>query len=223
MQEFGCEAVLFDLDGVLVDSNVVVERIWREWAGKFGIDAERLIEVSHGRRSAEIIRLFAPDLDADSEARKLDKAEVEDLDGVLEIKGAGELLSSLPKDGWKVATSGTRSLATKRMEHVGLPVPERFVSADDVANGKPHPEPYLKGAELLGVRPEACVVVEDALNGVRAAKSAGMLAVAVATTYRREDLSEADAVANSLEEIVVTARTRSRGDDGLRFELRIAE
>ena len=93
-----------------------------------------------------------PDLDADSEARELERIEANDLDGVLEIEGARELLSSLPADGWTVVTSGTRGLASKRMEHAGLPLPERFVSADDVENGKPHPEAYLKGAEIL-----ACV------------------------------------------------------------------
>lgn len=217
MTTFECDAILFDLDGVLVDSTAVVVRIWREWAEDRGLDAERLLEVAHGRRTAETIRLFAPDLDADSEARELERLEAGDLDGVLEIEGARELLSSLPADGWTVVTSGTRAIASGRMVHVGLPLPERFVSADDVENGKPHPEAYLKGAEVLGVRPEACVVVEDAPSGVSSARSAGMRVIAVATTYREDDLHEADAVAASLSGIQAT--TRPGGEP--RFEVRV--
>ena len=214
---FECDAILFDLDGVLVDSQAVVVRTWHEWAKEKDLDAGRILEVAHGRRPAEVVRLFAPHLDADAEARELERMETNDLEGVLEIEGARELLSSLPADGWTVVTSGTRALASGRMEHVGLPLPERFVSADDVENGKPHPEAYLKGAEILGVSPEACVVVEDAPSGVSSAKSAGMRVIAVATTYREDDLHEADAVVASLTDFQATLLDGS----GPRFELRV--
>jgi len=221
VRTFGCEAILFDLDGVLVDSTAVVVRTWRDWARDRGLDAERILEIAHGRPAAETVRLFAPHLDADSEARELERMEAENLDCVLEVDGARELLSALPADGWTVVTSGTRALASKRMEHVGLPLPERFVSADDVENGKPHPEAYLKGAEVLGVRPEACVVIEDAPSGVSSAKSAGMRVIAVATTHREEDLKEADAVAASLASIRAFPRPDSGAEGGPRFELRV--
>jgi sugar-phosphatase len=214
---FECDAILFDLDGVLVDSQAVVVRTWQEWAVEKDLDAGRILEVAHGRRPAEVVRLFAPHLDADAEARELERMETNDLEGVLEIEGARELLSSLPADGWTVVTSGTRALASGRMEHVGLPLPERFVSADDVENGKPHPEAYLKGAEILGVSPEACVVVEDAPSGVSSARSAGMRVIAVATTYREDDLHEADAVVASLTDFQATLLDGS----GPRFELRV--
>jgi sugar-phosphatase len=214
---FECDAILFDLDGVLVDSQAVVVRTWQEWAVEKDLDAGRILEVAHGRRPAEVVRLFAPHLDADAAARELERMETNDLEGVLEIEGARELLSSLPADGWTVVTSGTRALASGRMEHVGLPLPERFVSADDVENGKPHPEAYLKGAEILGVSPEACVVVEDAPSGVSSAKSAGMRVIAVATTYREDDLHEADAVVASLTDFQATLLDGS----GPRFELRV--
>src|SRR5215212_767954 len=223
VRTFECEAILFDLDGVLVDSTAVVVRTWREWAEERGLDAGRILEVAHGRRAAETVRLFAPDLDADSEARELERIEVNDLDGVLKIEGARELLSSLPTDGWTVVTSGTRALASSRMEHVGLPLPERFVSADDVENGKPHPEAYLRGAEVLSVRPEACVVVEDAPSGVSSAKSAGMRVIAVGTTYRKDGLGEADAVASSLTDIQATPHPESEAEYGPRFELRVTD
>jgi sugar-phosphatase len=215
-----CDAILFDMDGVLVDSTTGVVRIWREWAEKHGLDVDRVLEVSHGRRVAETIDLVAPELDAASEAREYQRIEVEGLDGVLEIEGAREILASLPPDGWTVVTSGTRFIAQKKLEHVGLPVPNRIVTAEDVEKGKPDPEAYLKGAEALGVRPEACVVVEDAPSGIRSAKAAGMRVIAVATTHRREDLTEADAVAASLAGIRVTPRSKPGAANRSRFEVR---
>jgi mannitol-1-/sugar-/sorbitol-6-phosphatase len=222
VRTFECEAILFDLDGVLVDSNEVVVRTWQSWAEARGLDSERILKVAHGRRTAETIRLVAPDLDADAEAAELERFEAGDLDGVLEIEGARELLSSLPSDAWAVVTSGTRPVATRRMEHLGLPLPKHMVTSEDVENGKPHPEPYLMGAELVGVAPETCVVVEDAPSGVSAARAAGMQVIAVATTYRADDLSEADAVAAALSEIRVS-HPPERGPDGRpRLELRVS-
>ena len=218
VKSLGCEAVLFDLDGVLVDSTRAVVRIWSEWAKRQGIQAERILEVAHGRRTIETVHLVAPHLDAEEETRELERVEIGDLDGVLEVEGALELISSIPNDGWTVVTSGPRALATRRLEHAMLPRPVRFVAAEDVKEGKPHPEAYLKGAEILGVRPEDCVVIEDAPSGIRAGKSAGMTVVAVATTHDEDDLSEADAIVASLTDIRVVT-----GTGGSRFEVRVRD
>ena len=217
VRSFGCNAFLFDLDGVLVDSTAVVERIWSEWAERRGIEAERIMEVAHGRRTLETIRLVAPELDAEAETTELERLEVENLDSVLAVEGALELISSLPHDGWTVVTSGPRALAARRLEHTGLPVPDHFITAEDVEEGKPHPEAYLKGAEILDVSPESCVVIEDAPSGIQAGKAAGMTVVAVATTHDRDELSGADAVVNSLMEIGVSTGSR------MHFELRLPE
>ena len=217
MKTLKCNGVLFDLDGVLVDSARVVVRTWRTWARQKGLDAERFIKVAHGRRPAETVRLIAPDLDAESEASELERIEVGDKDGILEVEGALELLGSLPEGSWTVVTSGSRPLASGRMRHVGLPLPERFVTADDVENGKPHPEAYLKGAEILGAAPETCVVIEDAPAGVRSAKAAGMKVVAVATTHREKDLHEADAVVGALSDVRV--RAQAGAEDSTRLKL----
>jgi len=218
VKSLGCEAVLFDLDGVLVDSTRAVVRIWSEWAKRQGIQAERILEVAHGRRTIETVHLVAPHLDAEEETRELERVEIGDLDGVLEVEGALELISSIPNDGWTVVTSGPRALATRRLEHAMLPRPVRFVAAEDVKEGKPHPEAYLKGAEILGVSPEDCVVIEDAPSGIRAGKSAGMTVVAVATTHDEDDLSEADAIVASLTDIRVVT-----GTGGSRFEVRVRD
>jgi sugar-phosphatase len=219
MRILGCEGVLFDLDGVLVDSARVVVRTWHTWARTKGLDAERFIEIAHGRRPAETVRIIAPDLDAESEGAELERIEVDDTDGILEVEGALELLATLPEGSWTVVTSGSRALASGRMRHVGLPLPERFVTADDVENGKPHPEAYLKGAEILGASPETCVVIEDAPAGLQSAKAAGMRVVAVATTHREEDLHEADVVVGALSDIRVLTQAGDGGNGRKRLTL----
>lgn len=207
MRSFECQAILFDLDGVLVDSTPAVVNTWNKWAERRGMDSDHILEVAHGRRTVETIRLVAPELDAEAEAQELERMEVEDLEGVYKIAGARELLSSIPDNRWAVVTSGTRSLATRRMKHAGLPLPSILVSAEDVTNGKPDPEAYLKGANLTGFSPEQCLVVEDAPSGISAGRSAGTTVVAVATTHRKEDLAEADTVVKSLSELRFDAET----------------
>jgi mannitol-1-/sugar-/sorbitol-6-phosphatase len=201
MDRFGCEAILFDLDGVLVDSTTSIVRTWKIWAERHGLDAAQIVEFAHGRRSEETLRAFASHLDADAEARELERIELEDAANVLKVEGASDLLAAIPAGAWAIVTSGTRAIATARMRHTDLPVPRVVVSADDVENGKPDPECYLKAAELLGVAQENCVVVEDAPPGIQAARSAGMAVVAVTTTHPASELSDADAVAQALNDV----------------------
>src|SRR5215204_6033518 len=201
MRSFECEAVLFDLDGVLVNSTRPVERVWRAWAERHGLDAAQVVEVAHGRRTIEAVQLFTPYLDTEAEAKELERAEIEDTTGLLEADGAATLIASLPFRSWAVVTSGTRALARARLKNTGLQIPRVLVGADDVEKGKPDPECYLKGAQLLGVVAERCVVVEDTPVGIQAARSAGMVAIAVATTHRASELSEADIVIRALSEV----------------------
>ena len=141
-----------------------------------------------------MIRAVAPHLDAEAEAAKLESREAADHDGVSVMPGAVELMRSIPAGRWGVVTSGTRHLATARLQLAGIPIPKVMIAADEVANGKPHPEPYLKGAELLGVKPEECLVIEDAPAGIRAAHAGGMKVIALTSTYPASALNEADAV-----------------------------
>ena len=212
---FSCAAILFDLDGVLVDSTASVARFWALWATEHDVSPEEAVRVAHGRRTLETIRLLAPHLDAESETVRLERREADDTDGVGRVKGALELLSSLPAQRWAVVTSGTRYLATRRLATNGLPAPAVFVTADEVTLGKPHPEPYLQGAERLGLSPKDCLVFEDAPAGIEAARAAGMTAIGVATTYPAAELTRADAVVRDLSQV----RTRLDGDGRLEVML----
>ena len=203
MQQFRCTAVLFDLDGVLVDSTRSVARLWRLWAAETGVDPERILEIAHGRRTIEVVRQLAPAVDAESEVRKIEKREADDTDGVRVMPGAYDLLSTLPDAQWGVVTSGTNYLATSRLRRAGLPIPRVLVSADEVTKGKPHPEPYLKGAQLIGVAPADCLVIEDAPAGVQSAHAAGMKSIGLTSTYSAAELHEADALVESLGQIHV--------------------
>src|SRR5215211_2955018 len=203
MSWFDCEAILLDLDGVLVDSEYSIEQATRIWAERHGLDADQILKGAHGKRAEDVVRDAAPHLEPDAEARELDRIELEDVANVRKVEGAAELLAALPTDSWAIATSGTRAQAIARLRGTGLPVPKILVSAEDVENGKPDPECYLKAAELTGVAPQKCVVVEDALPGILAARSAAMVVIAVATTHSASELSDADAVARALIDIRV--------------------
>jgi len=203
MVNFQCSAILFDLDGVLVDSTRSVARQWRLWAAENNIDPEKVLEIAHGRRTIEVVRILAPHLDAKAEETRIEKREANDNGGVTVMPGAAELLKSIPEGRWCVVTSGTRYLATSRLRLFGLPIPRVLVAADDVQKGKPDPEPYLKGAELLKVKPAECLVIEDAPAGIRSAHAGGMKAIALTSTYPATELQEADLVLQNLGQIQV--------------------
>jgi sugar-phosphatase len=198
-----CRAILFDLDGVLVDSAECVERTWREWATRHDLDPERVISIAHGRRALETVQLVAPELSAEAELIALANSEATTSEGVYEIPGARELLARLPVGSWGIVTSGIRAVAEFRLRYTGLPVPAVMVCADEITRGKPDPEGYALAAVRLGRSPAECIVVEDTPAGIEAAHAAGMRALAIATTYPRAQLTSADAVAFRLTSLTV--------------------
>jgi mannitol-1-/sugar-/sorbitol-6-phosphatase len=201
-------AVLFDLDGVLVESREATERVWLAWASRNGIDEDALRSAMHGVRSGDVVRALRPDLDAVAEAAELERRQAEDVDGLVAISGAVAVLGALKSDRVAVVTSGTRALALARLAAVGIEPPAVVVFADDVARGKPDPEGYLSAARRLGVDPVEALVVEDAPPGIEAAKAAGMAAVALPSTHAREELGGADVVLDSLAELLGLLATR---------------
>lgn len=193
MPEISCSAVLFDLDGVLIDSTPAVARVWSWWALKHGFDPAAVVRRAHGRPSISTVREFLPDADLELENRELERREMADLEGVVSLPGARELIHSLSPARWTIVTSCTRALAKVRIRAAALPTPEHLVSADDITRGKPDPEPYRKAATLLGFRSEDCVVVEDAPAGVLAGRAAGAPVIGVRTTCADQELAAAGA------------------------------
>lgn len=177
-----CRGVLFDMDGVLIDSTLAVARVWRRWAQERGFDPEHVAHIAQGRPSLTTIRELLPEADHQTENLRVERREMEDLEGVVACAGARELLAALPAASWALVTSSTRPLAEVRLRACRLPIPERMVTGSDIEHGKPHPEPFLKGAALLGLSPEDCLIVEDTAAGIRAGKAAGCRVLAFRTT-----------------------------------------
>ncbi|HMC56353.1 MAG TPA: HAD-IA family hydrolase [Gemmatimonadaceae bacterium] len=203
---FDCEAILFDLDGVLVDSRECVENAWREWAQSHGLDPAAVLSEAHGHRTADTIRIVAPHLDAHAEAKLLEAAESTHTRGLREIPGVCDLIARLPEERWAVFTSGTHPVAELRLRFARIPFPSVFICAEDVRRGKPDPEGYRTAAERLGFAAADCVVFEDAPTGIAAARAAGASAVGVATTYDPAELHRAHAVVRRLADVTVATR-----------------
>jgi sugar-phosphatase len=193
-----CGALLFDLDGVLVDSRPVVERTWRRWAARHGLNAEPLLAVAHGRRIRDTLKAAAPRLDPAPEVAWLDAAELEDLEGVVAVPGAAALLRSLAAGGWAIVTSCGRELARRRLDHAGLPLAEVLVTSEEIARGKPAPEGYLLAARRLGVDPATGLVFEDAPPGIAAARAAGCRVIALTTTHTPAQLGDVEVLVPDL-------------------------
>jgi len=203
--------MLFDMDGVLISSIGSVERCWKRWAKRYGVPDAENYQVPHGVRAADTIRTLKPEFDEAAVAegvRAIEQMEIDDTVDLKALPGARALLESLPPDRWAIVTSATHRLTLARLAAAGLPVPERIISADMVKHGKPDPEPYRRGAELLGLSPADCIVVEDAPSGVGAGLGAGCRVLGVTTTHPAEDLDRATWIAASLEQV----QARASGD-----------
>ncbi|MEA5155115.1 HAD family hydrolase [Raineyella sp.] len=195
---FPVEAILFDIDGTLVDSTAAVTRTWRTWAGAHGFEAEEILRVCHGRRSEDTVADLLPAAQRAAAVTELEQLELSDLGDVVALPATRSLLTGLPTDRWAAVTSGSRRLMLARLAAAGLPAPEVLVSAEDVARGKPDPEGYRLAARALGHDVRDCLVIEDAPAGIRAGRAAGAHVLAVATSHPATQLSEADAVVTDL-------------------------
>ena len=204
------KGVLFDMDGVLISSIGSVVRAWRKWAELYGLPDASNFEVPHGMRARDIIRTLRPDVDLKQAVQVITDLEIADIAELTVLPGVRVLLGGLPPERWAIVTSSSQPLLLARLKAAGLPLPERLISGDMVERGKPDPEPYRRGAELLGFRPEECVVVEDAPSGVGSGKGAGCRVLGVLGTHSATELGEADWVVASLDGLAVTA-----GVDGL--------
>lgn len=193
MKQVRCSALLFDMDGVLIDSTPAVARVWHKWAIERGFNPEEIVSRARGRPSLTTVREYLPGADHEAENREVERREIEDLEGMVPLPGSLNLLASLPTDRWTIVTSCTRPLAEVRLRAAGLPIPKRMITSNDITHGKPHPEPYLKAATLLGFPPTKCIVIEDAPAGIQAGKAAGARVIAFTTTAQSSELRQAGA------------------------------
>jgi sugar-phosphatase len=209
--------ILFDLDGVLVDSTPAVARVWATWAHQHGFNPDDVVKMAHGRPSITTIRELLPHADHEAENREVERRESTDVEGVIPLPGAVELLRALPLERWAIVTSCTRQLAGVRIAVAGLPQPKHLVTATDVRRGKPDPEPYLKGAQLLGVPAADCLAIEDAPAGIRAGKAAGARVLALRTTASDSELLQtgADWIADDL--AAISLDSAAAGEDFLQI------
>ena len=200
--------LLFDLDGVLVDSAAAYRAAWARWAANHDIDEAAIWSDAHGRRPEDIIRRVAPDLALDDALRTFEKAFAAAAGACKAMPGALECLSALPPGSWAIVTSGRSALVRACLQQSGLPAPAALVCGDEISRGKPDPECFTLGAQRLRVEPTSCTVIEDAPAGIEAARAAGMSVIAITTTHDASALAGADEIVGSLR--AATPRLLSR-------------
>ena len=210
------DAIIFDMDGVIIDSSTVVEKVWSEWAMENKIPWENVKNYIHGKRTVETIRQFAPELDEEAVVKTIEDKQAEDINNICIGKGVIDFLEITKNCIWAIVTSNTRTAALNKLKIVQFNPPDVLITGDDVRNGKPSPEGYLMAASTIGVAPENCVVVEDSPVGIEAGKSAGMYVIAVKTTHGETFLRNADMIVDDLYEMYILC---SDGLDGKKIRI----
>ena len=195
--------LLFDMDGILISSIKSVERSWALWAQARGLDVTEVIAANHGQRALDIVRKLVPPHEVEAEFKRIEDIEIADLEGLEVLEGVKQILGSIPQKFWTVVTSATEKLARVRLAAGGIPVPDKFITSDHVTKGKPDPEPYRRGAELLGLDPMDCLVLEDSSSGALAGKAAGCRVMATLFSHKQHELEAADYIVRSLTDVSV--------------------
>jgi mannitol-1-/sugar-/sorbitol-6-phosphatase len=209
------KGLLFDMDGVLISSLGSVERSWQTWAERHGLDVRETIKTAHGMRAIETVRSLTPDADHLAELKVIEDLEIGDNEGLEVLEGVLTVLQSVPQKFWTIVTSATERLARSRLAFAGIPVPQHIITADMVKEGKPHPEPYIKGAKILGLATQDCIVIEDSTSGAKAGHAAGCKVLATTFSHTIQQLTAADWIVESLSRVKITVLP---DDQGLELE-----
>ncbi|MHC3822165.1 HAD-IA family hydrolase [Pseudomonas sp. G3-19] len=203
-------AFLFDMDGTVLNSIAAAERVWAAWAERHGVDVERFLPTIHGARAIDTIRrLNLPGVDAEAQAAFIAQAEIDDVEGIVQIPGAAAFLEALPSERWAMVTSAPRDLALRRMAAAGISEPAVMITAENVAAGKPDPAGYLLAAQRLGLDPADCLIFEDATVGIQAAEAAGA-ALMIITTTHQHPLETRHATIDSYEQMSVVVDSQGQ-------------
>ena len=203
-------AFLFDMDGTVLNSIAAAERVWAAWAERHGVDVERFLPTIHGARAIDTIRrLNLPGVDAEAQAAFIAQAEIDDVEGIVQIPGAAAFLEALPSQRWAMVTSAPRALALRRMAAAGICEPAVMITAEDVTAGKPDPAGYRLAAQRLGVDPADCLIFEDATVGIQAAEAAGA-ALMIITTTHQHPIETRHATIDSYEPLSVVVDSQGR-------------
>ena len=200
MTKIECNAIIFDMDGTLIDTTDCIESVWHRWGAKYNVEIK---EILHGRTAMETLRIFAPHLATDDGVNELGDMALDEIHNVRPIPGIKEFIAKLPENSWTIATSATEEVARACLKHVGVLLPSKMITAEKVSNGKPHPEPFLKAAELLNITCDKCVVFEDSLAGIEAGRKSGAVVVGLATTHPEHELKSADYIIKNFNDVSV--------------------
>ena len=200
MTTLNCNAIIFDMDGTLINTNDCIEKVWHNWGRKYNVVIN---EVPHGCTAFETIKLIAPHIDAEKAAIDMEKMVFNEIENVKLIPGVKEFINKLPRGSWTIATSASYELAVANLQQVGIPVPKAMITAESVTNGKPHPEPFIKAAELLKTPTNKCIVFEDSLMGVKSAYNAGAKVIGITTTHSKDELDLASTTINDFRDIEI--------------------
>lgn len=204
MPSFRCQAVLFDLDGVLIDAELIYQRHWKNWAELHDVSFEQILAIHHGKPAIRTMEIVAPHLDAAAESKQFNQRLEEDLDmhGTVAYPGVETTLRALPHNRWAIATSAPGIIARSRLEYLGLPIPPVLITPGDVLQGKPAPDPYLAAAAGIGISATDCLVIEDSPTGIESARAAGAKVLALTTTHAPDALRKADAICPQFSDLV---------------------
>ena len=200
MKTIECKAIIFDMDGTLIDTKDCIEKVWKKWGEKYNI---MIKEILHGQTAIESLKILAPHLATKEIATELENMVLNEADKVKAIPGAREFIAKLPENSWTIATSATIEIASTNFKNINIPIPNEIITAEKVSNGKPHPEPFIKAAELLNTTCAECIVFEDSLSGIESGSRSGATVIGLTTTHAEDELTLADYTIKDFSNITV--------------------